>query len=1092
MPWDAGFTPPELRRPITDRMAMVSPFDGDTPVSSVPAAPDPQRVAQTTPPPAAGAERRPRPITLDEDEDDDGGDDAPRTPERPGSQRLSSSDVGFIPPESRRAGSDRLARITPFDPMDPRRPSTARGHVEPRRKPTTPPPAQQVPDAASSATEPASRDLHDEPTWRGPGARRAALRNDRRTRDTLPSRPAPGDASSRERAPARPSRDAVRSPIGPGGPGSAGDASPYDRADPSLSGERAARRAPRPPSPAPRDHSVSAQLDGVLRGVAILVVLALGAAGLAQPTSVLRGGAAWLAFLFFALSGWGAIAARLARVRDPDAGLRVAFGAAGYLAIAGVLIAVGLLTRPAVLILIGIGFAGFAWRELTAPVAIWQRIRDGAAYARTTPALAALIGVLVALACVHLVGAVAALDRNPWDDDLAYAPFVKRLLDTGDLVEPFSFRRLGALGGQTALQALAAARGSLANLQLIDRGLGLGIALLLLAGHARERRTQPLWLALIALVVLVLPNTAINTASYWIGVAAFLALYRAVARDHWALAGALAGATCTLRQSFVVPAALFLACVLITRLIAAIRTMPAREAWHQERRSWALAGGTALAVVVPWWTASYLSSHTFLYPVLDGTWNHGLSLAPAVTSWPQELGFLVASCLDAAPLVALPILALALAFVVDNRPGRPLAALGIAAAAGFVLLVHGLLGSDAPHVWRAAFGFATALAIVLVLELGADEDGLVGLPPLGRWLVLAALVLQIVVGRDALPGQARAMFDQIGEAAAIDLDGDPAARAEQRRYDAMQAAIPAGGRAIAMLDDPALLDYRRNPIANLDIPGFASPGPQLPAFAGAEPLRAYFVAQGYRYAAFVRSERSRYAFRRAFWLDRLVTGGELDQIISAYTLDAIDSFAELATTTKLLYDADGLVVIDLATPLRDASRRAVRGDESARRGGWVRALADREGLHDAWTLTTRDDLRFESGTGALHFVAGSPADRDGAPARRGTAVLPVSRRAHLRVWAPGARDMRLAVRATIALDAVYSHPRLDISLDGALLASAVADAAGNYAVATTVARDRLPGGWHDLYLVFSSVAEPDQPIADPRIARLESIEWSPP
>ena len=858
-------------------------------------------------------------------------------------------------------------------------------------------------------------------------------------------------------------------------------------------------RAPIEPAPSLGQVAVPARLDRGLRIVAMLVVLGLGALGLARPTSVLGGGIGWLGFLMFVFTGWGAIVTRIARTADPDAGQRAALGAAGYLAIGGVLLAAGVLTRPVILGLIGLGFAGFAWREVTAPVALWQRVQDGLRFIRRSPALGVFAGVLVALACLRMVGAVAALDRNPWDDDIAYTPMVKRLLDAGNLIEPFSFRRLGAYGGQTVLSALGAARGTLANVHLIDKGLGLGIALLVMIGHARERRTQPVWLALIALVVLLLPEIAINTASYWTGVVAFLALYRAVVRAEWPLVGLLAAVTCTLRQNFLATVAVFLASVLVGRPVTLARTTSPADAWRAERRAWAWIAGVALAVIVPWWIAAYASSQTFLFPILGGTWNHALSLAPAVTTWPQELEFLVTCCLDTAPIVVIPILALVLAFTTDHRPGRPLTSLAIASTLSFGWLVHGFLGSEAFHLWRYAFGFATALAIVLVLEIGAGDDrARVGLPPLGRWIVLAALVLQIVVGRGALPKQAIALIDDLREAAAEGRRGDPNARAEQRRYRAMQAALPAGASAVVMLDDPAFLDYRRNLLANLDTPGFASPGPQLPAFSGAEPLRAYLVAEGYRYAAFVRSDRSRYAFRRGFWVERMFIDSELFQMMSAYTIDAIDRFAELATTTKVLHDDDGLVVLDLATPLREASQRVLSGDEPARRGAWVRALADREGLHDAWSLTTRAELRFEDGTGAVRYVDGSIDDPQWyevthprpEPARRGTAILPIYRRAHLRVRGDG--DRRLALRAAIALNIVYTHPRLDVSLDGELLASAVADATGHHAIDVIVPRDRLAGGWHDLYLVFSSIADPGKDVRDLRIARLEAIEWSAP
>src|SRR5262249_19703178 len=148
------------------------------------------------------------------------------------------------------------------------------------------------------------------------------------------------------------------------------------------------------------------------------------------------------------------------------------------------------LARPQILGLIGLGTVGFAWRELASPAPSWHRLRDGLRYLRDKPGIGALVIVLGAVALFQMIAGVATLDRNPWDDDLAYTPMIQRLLDTGGLVEPFSFRRMGAYGGQTALGALAAARGTLANVHLVDKALFFGIALLMVLGKARERRVQ--------------------------------------------------------------------------------------------------------------------------------------------------------------------------------------------------------------------------------------------------------------------------------------------------------------------------------------------------------------------------------------------------------------------------------------------------------------------------------------------------------------------------------------------------------------------------------------------------------------------------
>lgn len=841
----------------------------------------------------------------------------------------------------------------------------------------------------------------------------------------------------------------------------------------------------------------SKRIDWTLRISVILVVLALGAVGIALPHSVLRGGVAWLAFLFFVLSGWGYFIVRIRGVADPDFGLRAAWGAAGYIAVTGVLVAIGVCSNPAILALIAVGALGFVWRELVAPVPSWQRIRAGVRYLRDRRAMGVLIILLVALAMLQMLGAVAALDRNPWDDDLAYTPMIKRLLDDGNLVEPFSFRRMSAYGGQTVLGALAAARGTLANVHLVDKALFFGIALLIVAGKAKERRAQPVWIVMLMLVLLLLPETSINTAAHWTGVAMFLALYRAVARDHWSIVGLVGAAACTLRQNYIIVVVLFVGIVLFRRLLGTRRVMSWREAWQIEKPRWRLVLVVAIAAIAAWWIAAFISNRTFLFPYFEGTWNHDLSLVPDAMTWTQELASFVWACIDTTPIVVVPILFALLVFTDDDRIGRPLRSFFIAAVIGFVLLAHGFAGTEPFHLWRYAFGFGVALTAVFVLEVGAEHERSARLAPLGRWLLLGVLALQLLVARGAVPKRFGTIFTDLREAIALDRHGDPTARIESRRYAAMQAAVPSGAKLAVLVDDPAYLDFTRNAIANLDTPGFASPGSQLPAFRGAEPLRAYLVDQGYRYLAFVRSERSRYFFRREFWLWRIFHDSELFQIMSAYALDTIDSFTELATTTKVLHDIDGLVVLDLASPVKPASINTFSGSEPVRRSEWFRQLAEREGLRDAWSLVSRHDLRFEDGVANLQFVDAAITDPrwfEVAPAQppstlRGTPIRALFRRAHLRVR--GTTDMRLQMKIAIALNAVYSRPRIDLSLNGKVLASVVADDTGHYAIDLAIPERLLAGGWRDLYLVFSTINEPDAAGRELRVARLESVEWGP-
>jgi len=658
-----------------------------------------------------------------------------------------------------------------------------------------------------------------------------------------------------------------------------------------------------------------------LRGGAIVLPAVAGGIGLAAPTSILGGGAAWLVFLTAAVAGWGHVVARAART-EGDLGLRLAWGTAGLLAVAGVFLALGVLDRLALGGLIGVGFAAYAWRQWTSAEPAVLAVGRGVARLRNDP-LAALVWIGIAsLVLVNLLGAVASQRANPYDDDICYTPFVRRLLDAGDLIEPFSFRRLSAFGGQTVLSALAGVRGTLANLYLVDHGLYQLITIALTVGLLRARGVDRLIGALLVLVVALMPDASINTASYWSGAALFLALYRTVAEAdvasprRLALAGLVAAAVCTLRQNYLPVAVGFIALVLVFRV-----RRPIAPSLRADRRLWlgALVGG--LLGLAAYLVASWRSNETFLYPFQLGTFNPHIRLIPTVwTGW-QELRFVVSVVLDPDPVrVVVPLLPLLLVCR-DRRPGRPLLALVVAAAAGFLLMCHAFSLADARNLWRYAFGYALALTVVVVVEASASPatdggPGAPGAPTLGRFWVVACLLAQLVFTGKSTARKYRVIGDSVVSAS---RGGAGEARAVAAAYRQLQAAVPAGANLVVMLDEPVYLDYARNRIINLDTPGHASYRPGMPAFRGAEAVAGYFRAHDLRYLAFVRTEQSRYFYRRAFWVQRILIDVEIWRIVGAYMVDTIDNFAELAERYPTRYDQDGMVVVDLAAP-REAAR----------------------------------------------------------------------------------------------------------------------------------------------------------------------------
>lgn len=658
------------------------------------------------------------------------------------------------------------------------------------------------------------------------------------------------------------------------------------------------------------------------RGVAIALPAAAAAVGWAMPDQVLWGGLAWLAFVLAVLAGWGALVERLVGA-TVDLGLRLAWGTAALLGAAGPLLAGRVLTYPALVALLVIGYVGYAWRQVRAETPALLDLGRHVRAAARDPQVAIAWGVLAALAAVNVLAAVARTHGNPYDDDVAYLPMIKRLLDVGDLDEPFSFRRLSSLGGQTILGALAAVRGTLANQYLIDHGVFQLVTLAQLVGLARRReRCEPVVLALVLLIVLLLPDASTNTAAYWTGTALFLGMYRTAvelpglgARGPLVL-GALAAATITLRQNFIPVAVLFPLAVLAWRL-----DRPWPTAWRRERRAWWSTAAAGAAVLAPYLAASWQSNHTILYPLMLGTGNPSVATTPAAWSVWQELQFFLRVTLDPNPVrVMIPLLPVVL-LVRDRRPGAPLWAFALASIVGYALLVHAFTLSDARNLWRYAFGFTTVLALVVMLETAAtgwrDDDDATAAPVAAarpaRLLVVICLVAQVAYTAKTTLTNIKALAADVGEAQR-NPRGVTAEVGAVALYQRMQAAVPAGAAMVAMVDDAALLNFARNRIVNLDTPGFASEPPGLPMFVGAEAKAAYFRGSGLRYLAFVRGTHSRYFYRREYWMERIFWDAELWRIVAAYQVDMADSFAELAARYPVRFDEAGLVVLDLEAP----------------------------------------------------------------------------------------------------------------------------------------------------------------------------------
>lgn len=657
-----------------------------------------------------------------------------------------------------------------------------------------------------------------------------------------------------------------------------------------------------------------AALGASLAGAALpLVVLAAS-----RPGHEIRAAAAWGLVVLVAFAGWGDLVRRtLAPAADVDWGLRAAWGLAATVVVGGLLCLVGLARGP-VLVAWTCGGAALLGQALVlrgrpAP-------RGGPEAAPVTPAgweLLPVIGVAGLAAFIYL-GAAGHTFPNPSDDWPAYLPFIRKVLQTGGLVEPFSVRRMAAYGGQTLLQALTSVVARETQIQLFDGGVCLVLIVALVIGFAREARSV-VWalLTLTALAVLMLPDGRANSASEMSGVVGLVAAWRTATfvdrRDLRGWPGALLAAlplaaVATLRQNY-------LATVAVMLFAWLVRRRPRSEAEAGEPRAERLRffGQVALATgacLLPWALLAVRSNRTFLFPLVHGNFHPEAGGISVATPWHERLKICFSAAFHETPVHPTLLLLLALPAAAAGPNRRASLGLWLGAMLGFGFLSWSLPDSD--NYTIARYAFAGAVAVLVVAGLAAAEtasEGLTKRSLTAAGLVATALALQIYGTHEAATKSLTGALDRLRH---VDTSPD-GVTAHPENEQRMQAAVPPGARVLVMIDRPFLLDFARNPIAILDQPGGASPAPGIPLRAGGEAVAAYLRALGFRYFAFVRPEKAQSPlYSLSQWAAYQAGGPPLWKATAPYFLAAFEVVGQLAQHRHRLYDDGALVVVDLA------------------------------------------------------------------------------------------------------------------------------------------------------------------------------------
>jgi hypothetical protein len=575
--------------------------------------------------------------------------------------------------------------------------------------------------------------------------------------------------------------------------------------------------------------------------VALNVLLWLGCAGIG-----------------LAILSRGAVAASAG---DPGAPPRSSWSRVGLAACVGlaVLLALGSVTTllavpvlPFTWLFVGVGVALLAWRlvrdpraPLGAGVVLWSVVVVGA------------FGFMLA---VESVVGLSKVWPNPCDDLLAYIPMAQRLLDTGQVIEPWSLRRLQHLGGQPFLQAFPIGMAGYSAFGVTETLT----ASTFVAGLFAASGFRGTWSRLCCVgVILAVPMFVVprgNSAAVLLTVPLLIAGFLAVAQlraalsigvaaagHRWAIASGLLLAGCASLRTNVAP---------VAGLVLAVGVLTVSTASRRARVvSLCIGVGTALGATAGWALGSWQSSGSPAFPVVAGNVN----LAVATSRDPALHGFFdnLARTADLllvgryGPYVAAVLMTVVLAWLMRRRlPDAGLVAIvGVAAFVNIALLATFLTLGSRIELARYTFPISAALVLFFLYETVRGTQTTAGTKTVGvrtrsanvrMGLVLVpALVLfgyvfapnpmhYVRVYRAIAPGAGAAPGELAPNGHSTALEARIAT--DQQRSDYRQAAeiLRGRGRTIAAVDRPYLIDYRVDDIPSLDLVGWAAPGGDFP------------------------------------------------------------------------------------------------------------------------------------------------------------------------------------------------------------------------------------------------------------------------
>lgn len=639
----------------------------------------------------------------------------------------------------------------------------------------------------------------------------------------------------------------------------------------------------------------------------------------------------WGIVIVLSMVGWGGVINRvLFSEHRLDWGQKAAWGVAFSILAGGVLNLTWAISRAVILVYLGTGLLCWIFdtfkRGLSGTGLVSKRFNN---YREDKTALVGLL-IVVFLVLFQYSGWVTHKPFDPnesiWvfnchDDFHAYFVYPEKMLQAGSMgQDPFSARRVASsLGGQSFLHTFVLCILSEKNLNIIDPGLGMMIAVGLLLGYSRERGVSRMAAMFVIIFLLVIPVPKANISALMTALALFISLLRTfdwegLRPERFAanafIVALLASAVCALKSSYIPACGILFA---LSYVFYIIKSKTKGKAICEFFTATVLAG----IFLLPWMISMYQSSGTLLYPLLGKGWHgsvYGTFLLPTAgltSSWVYRI---IRYHLTSPYIVSLMLLGSVSFSRRCDQPGARWASLSAAVSALLGALIisvaTGGRGGD-----RFYFSFVVAaITVLMIIAMSGARREAKGRFANYTFALVAVLTAGIVIGSNwhsmlwFYPKSQYAKCIWNIKASTKNLPLIP--KREVARHIRMQQSIPEGEVVLARLATPFLLDFKRNKIFVIDIPGGASPPPGMPSFKGPEALADYLTSNSVRYVAYSYAKQAFFARER--FGDRLRSGNPWVRTEAEHTFDFQDNIVKLGQTRSRIYDDGYIFVLDLS------------------------------------------------------------------------------------------------------------------------------------------------------------------------------------